>query len=61
MGSVVCGGEDTGAISVVGVPSNDVSVTPGDSIIATFPGRGVFVGIYADEGKEDSASEGGGL
>ena len=26
-------------------------MTPGDSIIATFPGRGVFVGIYADEKK----------
>ena len=57
----MCGGEDTRAISVVGAPSNDVSVTPRDSIIATFPGGGVFVGIYADKEKEDSASESGGL
>ena len=57
----MCGGEDIGAISVVIALSNDVSVTPGDSTIATFPGLDVFVGIYANEGKEDSASEGGGL
>ena len=55
------GDEDYGAISVVGVSRNDVLVTPSASIIDTFPGREVFVGIYADEGKEDSASEGGGL
>ena len=41
--------------------SKNVSGSPGGSIKATFPERGVFGGTYADEGKEDSASEDGGL
>ena len=55
-----CGVVDTGATSIVAESSREVLVRLDSSIPANFPELWVFGGTYAEDGNDDSASEGGG-
>ena len=56
-----CGVVDTGATSIDATSSRGVSRRLNGSISTTFSKRWVFGGTYAEDGNDDTASDGGGL